>query len=68
MNGKVVHQQIIVCVEDIGGLHLPGGVVEDDVRRLYAHMGLGLVHQVLVEFDDAVQLSAHVLVGAVVVP
>ena len=43
VNRKVVYRQIVGRIVDIRGLHIPGGIVEDDVRGLYADMGFRLI-------------------------
>ena len=42
MHGKVIHQQIILVVEDIRGFYIPCAVVQDNVGGLYAELGFGL--------------------------
>lgn len=38
-NAEVVHQQPLVAVEYVAGLHLPGLATKDEQRRQHAHVG-----------------------------
>ena len=68
MHGKVIYEQVVVVVEDVGRLHIPGAVVQNDVGGLDAQVGFRLIEEVLVESYNGVELPAHVLLRVVVVP
>ena len=65
---EVVDQQTVLMIDDVGGLHIPCTLMENDVGRQDAQMGLGFVIQVVIELDDAVHLSADPFLLTVVVP
>ena len=68
VHGEMVYEQTVFGIDDVGGLQVPGGIAEDDMRGEHTHMGLRLVEQVAVELDDGIEIATHVLLGAVVVP
>ena len=65
---EVVDQQTVLMIDDVGGLHIPCTLMENDVGRQDAQMGLGYVLEIVIELDDAVHLSADPFLLPVVVP
>ena len=65
---EMVDEQVVFGIEDVGGFHIPDGIVEDDVRGLHADVGLGLLREVAVEGGDGVEFAAHAVGLFAVVP
>ena len=68
MHNKLIHEQVVLMIEDVGGLYIPGAVIQDDVRGLHTELGFGQSCKILVESDDRVQIAALLLLGIVIVP
>ena len=68
MNREVVYEQVIVAIKHIRRLYIPSLAAQCDDRRHDAEVGLGATSHVVIELHDGVQLSAHALVGVVIIP
>ena len=65
---KMIDEQVVLRIKDIGRFHVPNSVIEDDMRRLYTDMSLRFLRKIAIKSRDGVQLATHMVCRIAAIP